>query len=74
MTAAMDLARLNRLVKGAVSLIKGMQIVHTEAEFDMAVFSFISWFKVLQPRLSVERLSCALAQSMSLQMCTSMVP
>ena len=48
MAAAIELARLNRLVRAAVTMIKGIQIAQTERGFEMAVFSVVPWFKVRQ--------------------------
>ncbi len=46
MAEAIELARLNRLTRTAVKLIKGVQILQTEQAFEFAVFSVIGWFKV----------------------------
>lgn len=45
MGPAIQLAELNRLTRTAVKLIKGIQIIDSEATFEMAVFSVIGWFK-----------------------------
>eukprot|EP00195_Chlamydomonas_chlamydogama_P002255 CAMPEP_0202917478 /NCGR_PEP_ID=MMETSP1392-20130828/71079_1 /ASSEMBLY_ACC=CAM_ASM_000868 /TAXON_ID=225041 /ORGANISM="Chlamydomonas chlamydogama, Strain SAG 11-48b" /LENGTH=268 /DNA_ID=CAMNT_0049610239 /DNA_START=71 /DNA_END=874 /DNA_ORIENTATION=+ len=46
MDPACDLMKLNGLVRGAVRLIKGLEVRLTPDTFHMAVFSVISWFKV----------------------------
>ena len=47
MEAAMDLAQLNRVVRGAVGLIRGMNIiVLAPGRFELQIFSAIPWFKV----------------------------
>ena len=43
----MDLAQLNRVVRGAVGLIRGMNIiVQAPGRFELQIFSAIPWFKV----------------------------
>ena len=46
MAAAMELAKLNRVTRTAVRLIRGVQILQTHEAFEFAVFSVIGWFKV----------------------------
>lgn len=46
MAEAIQLAQLNRLTRTAVKLIKGVQILQTDQDFEFAVFSVIGWFKV----------------------------
>ena len=46
MAEAMELARLSRITRTAVRLIKGIQIVQSPESFDMTVYSVIGWFKV----------------------------
>ena len=46
MAEAIKLAELNRLTRTAVKLIKGVQILQTNEDFEFAVFSVIGWFKV----------------------------
>ena len=48
----MELVKLNRLIRPAVALVKGMEIVHAGGFFEFSVLSAIPWFKVC-PRLSI---------------------
>lgn len=58
MAEAIQLAQLNRLTRTAVKLIKGVQILQTDQDFEFAVFSVIGWFKVC-PKLVVYFVYCA---------------
>ena len=42
---AMELVKLNRLIRPAVALVKGMEIVHAGSQFEFSVLSAIPWFK-----------------------------
>lgn len=46
MDAAMNLVRLNPLVRRAVGLVNGLELEITDTEFHMAVLCAIPWFKV----------------------------
>ena len=46
----MELVKLNRLIRPAVALVKGMEIVHAGGQFKFSVLSAIPWFKA-RPRL-----------------------
>ncbi|KAG2484641.1 hypothetical protein HYH03_016594 [Edaphochlamys debaryana] len=46
MRQAMDIMHLSGIVRQAVKLVRGVRIDQTPEEFNFAVFSFISWFKV----------------------------
>ncbi|BDA44299.1 hypothetical protein COCOBI_05-4830 [Coccomyxa sp. Obi] len=46
MEPAMDLMRLNGLIRRAINLVKGVDITITEDVFEMAITSIIPWFKV----------------------------
>ncbi|KAK9820991.1 hypothetical protein WJX81_003899 [Elliptochloris bilobata] len=45
---AMELVKLNRLIRPAVALVKGMEIVHADGQFAFSVLSAIPWFKVTE--------------------------
>ncbi len=49
MEPAMDLMRLNGLIRRAINLVKGVDVTITEDTFEMAITSIIPWFKVLFP-------------------------
>ncbi|EFJ41823.1 hypothetical protein VOLCADRAFT_98222 [Volvox carteri f. nagariensis] len=53
MENAMNLMRLNGIVRQAVKLVKGVQIEFEPENFTFIVFSFISWFKFKSGRESV---------------------
>ena len=38
--------KVNRLIRGAIGLLKGTELKHTEESFQIAVLSGILWFKV----------------------------
>ena len=42
---AMELVKLNRLIRPAVALVKGMEIVHAGGQFEFSVLSAVPWFK-----------------------------
>ena len=46
MAEVMEMVNLNRLVRTAIKLIRGVQIVQTPEIFEFAIFSLIGWFKV----------------------------
>lgn len=48
MEEAIALLRLNGIVRTAIRLIKGIKLTIGGGQFEMAVFSFISWFKVVE--------------------------
>jgi len=46
MDSAMELVRLNPLIRRAVGLVNGLELEITDSEFKMAVLCAIPWFKV----------------------------
>jgi hypothetical protein len=50
MDAAMDLVQLNGVIRRAVSLVRGVEIRHTAADIEIAVFSVLPMFKVRAAR------------------------
>lgn len=48
MENALDLMQLGRLVRSAVKLVKGIAIQVDDDSFEMAVYSSIPWFKVVE--------------------------
>mmetsp|Transcript_5105 Transcript_5105/g.14655 ORF Transcript_5105/g.14655 Transcript_5105/m.14655 type:complete len:362 (-) Transcript_5105:689-1774(-) len=48
MEAAIRAMRLNPLVRRGVALVRGLELKVTDEEFEMAVFSAIPWFKVVE--------------------------
>lgn len=48
MDEAIKLMRLNAVMRQAVRLVKGMRIKQDASIFEMAVFSYIGWFKVVE--------------------------
>lgn len=48
MEPAMDLLKLNGLTRTAVKLVRGVEIKLQGSTFEMAVFSVISWFRVVE--------------------------
>ena len=48
----MELVKLNRLIRPAVALVKGMEIVQAGGQFEFSVLSAIPWFKA-RPRLGL---------------------
>lgn len=60
---AMELVKLNRLIRPAVALVKGMEIVHAHGQFEFSVLSAIPWFKAPLQRLADPLgLTCAIWQ------------
>lgn len=55
MSAALDLMHMGGLTRQAVKLVKGLEIKQDEANFTMAVFSVIGWFKVRTTRARMQR-------------------
>lgn len=48
MESAINAMRLNPIIRRGVSLVRGLEIVVTDEDFYMAVFSAIPWFKVVE--------------------------
>lgn len=48
MEEAFKVMHLNRLIRMAVNLVRGLELEIGEDYFDMAVCSVVSWFKVSQ--------------------------
>ena len=46
MEPTLTLMRVNRLIRTAVGLVKGMQLRQSQDSFEMIVLSGILWFKV----------------------------
>ena len=44
----MSLLRMNRLVRTAVRFVNRLRLVLNEEGFELAIFSAISWFKVVE--------------------------
>lgn len=49
MAHAIELMQVGGLVRQAIKLIRGIEVVHNDEEFMMAVFSVFPWFKVIVP-------------------------
>jgi hypothetical protein len=48
MEGACNIMQLNGLMRTAVKMVKGVKLTLNEEEFDVAVFSVISWFKIVE--------------------------
>lgn len=46
MQETFEVMQINRLIRGAVGLVKGTELKQTEDSFEIAVLSGILWFKV----------------------------